>query len=234
MALGAVLFAAPRVVGWIERALAAALSGNLLLVLPPVAFAAYRLVLLPRFPSTHALFGDWYNHALFATVFLLGFLLARVETFWGAIERQRWVALSAAGLFYLSFVSLRGMPLSPALKIYAGIAYGSYQWLCMAAVVGFACRWLTTDSGVRRYLTDAMFPYYIVHQTAIIVIAYELRGRDIPAWAEASLVIGGTAAVCIVTYEIVRRISFLRPLFGLRMAASGPTLAVQTSSQPAQ
>ena len=53
------------------------LSGAWLLVVPPLAFAAYRLVLLPNFPSTHALFGDWYNHALFATVFLLGFLLAQ-------------------------------------------------------------------------------------------------------------------------------------------------------------
>ena len=41
-----------------------------------VGFAAYRLVLLPSFPSTHALFGDWYNHAVFATVFLFGFVLA--------------------------------------------------------------------------------------------------------------------------------------------------------------
>jgi len=240
MALGAVLAAAPALVGWIERRLVSALSGVLLLVLPSVAFAAYRLALLPSFPSTHALFGDWYNHALFASVFLLGFLLARADAFWDAIERQRWWALSLAAVFFLSFLMLRwtrdaaAPPSLLLLKLCGGIAYGFYQWLCIVTVLGFARRWLTADSSVRKYLTDAIFPYYIVHQTAIILIAHELHGRDLPAWLEASIVISGTLAACVLSYEIVRRSAVLRPLFGLRAPASGPTLPAQPATQPAQ
>jgi hypothetical protein len=33
---------------------------------------------------------------------------------------------------------------------------------------------------------------------------------------EAAIVIGGTFAACAATYEIVRRLRVLRPLFGLR------------------
>src|SRR6266702_4113118 len=76
-ALGGALAWVPGLVEWVERKLASALSGALLLVVPTLVFASCRLVLFPNFPSTHALFGDWYNHAQFATVFLLGFLLAR-------------------------------------------------------------------------------------------------------------------------------------------------------------
>jgi hypothetical protein len=91
MALGAVLAAVPGPVDWIERRFSQALSGRLLLILPSIAFAAYRLVLWPNFPSTMALFGDWYNHAVFATAFLIGFLLARADGFWDAVDRQwRW------------------------------------------------------------------------------------------------------------------------------------------------
>jgi surface polysaccharide O-acyltransferase-like enzyme len=239
MALGVVLVAAPGLVDWIERRLAPVLSGVLLLIVPSVAFAAYRLALLPSFPSTHALFGDWYNHAVYATVFLLGFLLARAQGFWDAIEGQRRLALSLAAALFLSFLVLRwtrdsAMPPSLALKLYGGIAYGCYQWLCIVAVLGFARRWLTADSAVRRYLTDAIFPYYIVHQTAIIMIAHELHGRDLPAWLEAGIVISGTLAACVVTYEIVRRIDILRPLFGLRASASEPALPARPMAQPAQ
>src|SRR6266849_4441421 len=60
MALGLVMMAVPGLVGWTERWVAPALSGMLLLVVPPLVFAAYRLALLPNFPSTHAMFGDWY------------------------------------------------------------------------------------------------------------------------------------------------------------------------------
>ena len=103
----------------------------------------------------------------------------------------------------------------------------------MVALLGFARRWLTADSPARRYLTDAIFPYYIVHQTAIIMIAHALRGQGLPAWLEAGIVISGTIVACVATYEIVRRITMLRPLFGLRMA-SEPAVPVRASSQPAQ
>jgi hypothetical protein len=233
MALGLVVMAVPGIAGWIERWLAPLLSGAWLLVVPSLLFGIFRLTLLPYFPSTHALFGDWYNHALFASVFLLGFLLAHAASFWEAVERQRWIALALAVALFASGIALRrasdgGMP----LKLYGGFAYGFYQWLCIVAVLGFARRWLTKDSAARRYLTDAIFPYYIVHQTAIIMIAHALRGSGLSAGAEAAIIIGGTVATCVATYELVRRVGSLRPLFGLKREAAGPGL-LQPSGQAA-
>jgi hypothetical protein len=233
MALAVVVMAFPGAIGWIERRLTL-LAGALLLIAPSLLFGIYRLMLMPSFPSTHALFGDWYNHALFASVFLLGFLLAHTSTFWNAVERQRWIALVLAITLYTSWISLRqvasgGLP----LRIYAGFAYGFYQWLCIVAVLGFARRWLNRDSAARRYLTDAIFPYYIVHQTAIIMIAHALRGSGISAGLEAGVIIGGTAAACVATYEIARRVSWLRPLFGLKLQAVGPAMPMQASGQAA-
>ncbi|CCD90853.1 conserved membrane hypothetical protein [Bradyrhizobium sp. ORS 375] len=215
--------------------LGAALRGPWLLILPCVLFAAWRVVLFPLFPSTHALFGDWYNHADYATAFLIGFLLAKEEGIWSALERRRWVALAVAAGAFIVFISLWagfGSSLTPvpALKTSAGVAYGCYQWLAMAAVLGQARRLFTNGGPVRRYLTEAMFPYYIVHQTAIIMIAHALKGSGLPAALEAGIIIAGTVVVCVVTYETVRRISWLRPLFGLRMATRRPVAAVQ---QPA-
>jgi hypothetical protein len=234
MALGLVVMAIPGIVGVIERWLAPLLSGVLLLVVPSLLFGIFRLALLPNFPSTHALFGDWYNHALFAAVFLLGFLLAHAASFWDAIERQRWIAFVLAVAFYASWILLRTMPNGGMpLRLYGGFAYGFYQWLCIVAVLGFARRWLVKDSAARRYLTDAIFPFYIVHQTAIIVIAHALRGSGISAGIEAAILIGGTAATCVATYEIVRRVGWLRPLFGLKREAAGPALPLQARGQPA-
>ena len=234
MALGLVVQLIPAIADWIERWLAPLLSGLLLLIVPSLLFGLFRLTLLPHFPSTHALFGDWYNHALFAGVFLLGFLLAHAVSFWDAVERQRWVALILAVACYALWLSLRplrdgGLP----VRLGIGFAYGFYQWLAIVVVLGFARRWLSRDSAARRYLTDAIFPYYIVHQTAIILIAHVLRGSGVSAEVEAVLIIGGTAASCIATYEIVRRVSWLRPLFGLKREAAEPAVPMQARGQPA-
>jgi hypothetical protein len=55
--------------------------------------------------------------------------------------------------------------------------------------------------------------------------------QHVPAWLEASIVISGTLAVCVLTYEIVRRVALLRPLFGLR---AEPGLPARPATQAAQ
>jgi len=221
MVLGGVLWVMPNLARRTGQLVAPVFSGVWLLVLPPAVLAAYRLLLLPRFPQTNALSGDWYNHALYASVFLFGFLVARADSVWLAITRFRWLALATAMAIFGSSLVLRaiyGAAQSPplALQLYAGIAYGCYQWFCIIAVLGFAPLWLNRDGSARRYLTDAVFPYYIVHQTAIILIAHQLRGFGLSAPVEATIVISGTLASCAVTYEMVRRLGLLRPLFGLK------------------
>ncbi|TQF28540.1 acyltransferase family protein [Bradyrhizobium sp. UNPA324] len=233
MALIGVLVLWPAGADRLGRKLAVILDGPWLLIVVCLLFVAWRLVLFPAFPSTHALFGDWFNHADHATAFLTGFLLAKQEGIWRNVERQRWAALAAAVACFSAFILVRTglFAPSPALKWAAASAYGCYQWLAIAAVLGFARRHLTADSPVRRYLTDAIFPYYIVHQTAVIVIAHALHDSNIPVGIEASLVIIGTALTCVATYEVVRRIAWLRPLFGLR-AAPRPA-AIMEQQQPA-
>lgn len=224
VALVGVLWLWPVLADRLGARLAVLLTGPGLLVLPCLSFAAWRLFLFPAFPSTHALFGDWYNHADHATAFLIGFLLARQESIWCHVERRRWTALMAATACFIAFMVVRAglFAPSPVLRWFAATVYGSYQWLGMVAVLGFGRRHFTADGPVRRYLTDAIFPYYIVHQTAIIMIAHGLRGSGLSAGAEVSFVIAGTVLTCVFTYEIVRRINWLRPLFGLRREASTP------------
>lgn len=196
-----------------------------LLVLPALAFALYRVALYPNFPPNDALIGDWYNHALYFTTFALGFLIASAAGIWQAMTRWRRIALVLAiGLFVchlvggLSWPPERAVPLG--LRIAGRAGYGLYQWCCIVAVLGFAHGAVRRDSRARRYLTEAIFPYYIVHQTVIVGCAFALRDQGQPAWIEAATILAATVASCALTYEIVRRVSWLRPLFGLKPQAA--------------
>ncbi len=204
-----------------EAGLAHLLSGIWLLVIPVLLFGFYRLVLFPHFPPTNAMVGDWYNHALYLSMFVVGFLIARSETVWDTVMRWRRVALIAAAAVFGSYLVLRpiwppGEPIPVGLQLYQRAAYGVYQWCCIVAVLGFGRRWITMDSPARRYLTDAIFPYYIVHQTVIVGVAFALREAGFPAVIEAAIIIAATVASCALSYEIIKRIAWLRPLFGLK------------------
>ena len=62
-----------------------------------------------------------------------------------------------------------------------------------------------------------MFSWYILHQTLIIVLAYNLAPLELGPVVEPVLVVGGTIAGCVLLHEYaIRRNRVLRPLFGLK------------------
>jgi hypothetical protein len=68
-------------------------------------------------------------------------------------------------------------------------------------------------------MTEAIFPWYILHQTITVMAGYWLTRQDLSVWIEAPLVILATFGGCALLHELViRRVGFLRPLFGLKPA----------------
>jgi peptidoglycan/LPS O-acetylase OafA/YrhL len=106
--------------------------------------------------------------------------------------------------------------------LFARGIYGAEQWLAIAAVVGFAHRHFMHDNAARRYLTSAIFPVYILHQTVIVVMAHALKPSHLYPPVEGVLLVLVTAAICFLSYEAIRRVRLLRPLFGLEGGAAGP------------
>jgi glucan biosynthesis protein C len=61
-----------------------------------------------------------------------------------------------------------------------------------------------------------VFPFYLVHQTLIVVMAHHLAKLGLPQGVEAAILIVATFAGCFATYEIVRRVPVVCWLFGLK------------------
>jgi glucans biosynthesis protein C len=208
-------------------------------VLWPLAYLALiRLSLAARFPQTHALVDDWYNHANFFGIFLLGFILAGTQAPWAALERLRWHTLGAATLgwaVFASYVSLseEASPPAHAWIELMRLVYGAEQWLAIAAILGFGRRHLNRDNAARRYLTTAIFPVYILHQTVIIVVAHTLKPAHLYPPIEGLLLVLVTAAACFLGYELLRHVAPLRPLFGIPAAKEvQPRVAAEPLTAP--
>lgn len=213
----------PRVLAAVGTALDRPLAGLGILVWPAVFLGAVRVALVGRFEQTHALVDDWYNHAQYFSVFLLGFLIARKDRIWDAMARVRWIALalwlaSWAGLIAY-FVRFDGVQPPELLRMAMRLVWGLDQWCAIVAVLGFARQWNPGDSRLLRYLVPAVFPVYILHQTVTVVVAHHLKALAIPPLAEGLLLVAMTFAACFAGYEAIRRIGVLRPLFGLKRKA---------------
>ena len=206
----------------IEAAMERWMSGWTLLAVPVAVFAGLKVLVAPHFPVTHAVVGDWYEHAVSFGAFLFGFLSARSEVLKQAFIRLRWPALGLAVVGYATFALFAwtyradGATPSALVSVIGRSAYGLNQWCAIAAVLGFGARHVTRGGPVLSYLTVGVFPFYIIHQTAIVVAAHALKPVHLPQGLEAAILIAVTWTVCFATYELVRRVNVLRPLFGLK------------------
>lgn len=214
---------------WLAQPRAPRATAWLLAVVPVAWLALVQFQLAPRYPETHALFGDWTVHAESLPLFVLGYLLSASTWFWAWVERLRWRTVLIAGAAITIELSLRWLgrhpphgPL-PAWVIHVpwyGIermARVTYTWTALLAIFGWARVWLDRPFRWLPYCTEAVFPWYILHQTLIVGLAYWLVPQRLGPVVEPALLIVGTVAGCLLLHELlIRRVAWLRPLFGLK------------------
>lgn len=206
--------AGSRFLSWI-----AAGPAVLMLTLPVLPFLAYRLFLDPVFPTTHTLVDDWANHAHSLTMLLVGYVVAKSFAFWRAIDKAlpaaAVVAVSLGIFLFAARLGWSTVPDQDSLLVAVRIVRVFFAWAVIVALLGLSQRFLNHQSSGLLYLNEAIFPYYILHQTIIVLVGYWLIPYRLPVVGEAAIVIGATVVGCVLGYEVIRRVPPLRPLFGL-------------------
>ncbi|MRV74307.1 acyltransferase family protein [Duganella sp. FT92W] len=201
-----------------------ALSGWKLVLLPVAVLAIGRLALLTRYPHTHNLVVDWHNHATYVPIFLLGALVAFNAAFWQRVDDIRFAALGTAlagWAILVSYYAITDHMQPEQIGLWRDaqrVLYALVQWSAILAVCGFGHRHLQFDSAKRRYLTQAVFPVYILHQTLIVVFSQMLKPANHAPALEGFMLVVLTLSASFGIFEVVRRVGVLRPLFGLEYA----------------
>jgi hypothetical protein len=205
---------------WLERSL----TGWRLFFFPLIYLFVVRQLLVGWFGLSNHFPNDWYNHAMSFALFSGGFLLGSRESIWSTLERLRWhflvIAAIAFPLLILNELHPGGRTFFSSVR---NSLYALDQWATICTILGFGSKHLrNADGPVLRYLTDAVFPCYLAHQTILVIAAYTLKPYDLEVWFEAPLLMLITLGGSLAVYEIVKRIDIIRPLWGLRPRVKTP------------
>ena len=159
-------------------------------------------------------------------IFLIGFFVAKDPVFWRSIDKAWKIAPALAVATWLmlgnapSVAQWLGQFLSgTAVRFVLSYVGIMYAWSCMLLLLGFGQRFLNRESRALRYLTSAIFCYYVLHQTIIVVAGYYLTGIGLGALPEFLVLTLITVAGCAVGYETLRRIPGVGVLVGVRQSS---------------
>lgn len=209
----------------------------MLILLGFVPLMAWRVALVPHFETTHNLVHDWANHAISFTFVLYGVYAARSESFWRCVDRALPMTLGLAAVLaailtpvWMNFEPLLDQPIALWAARAGRVAYA---WVVILALLGLARRFLNHDCPVRRYLTEAIFPVYILHQTITVSAGYALTRTGLDVWTEFTALTVITFAGSFAGFEIIRRIAALRSLFGLKWQSKRPAADLRSGAHEA-
>jgi glucans biosynthesis protein C len=188
----------------------------------PVFLFALPLVAIEALVNTqpHGLgmreFGGW-NIITYLVLFVYGYLIASDEGIRKGMGRQTAPAI-VLGLAttLLGFVMIRFdySSYSPSFSVVR--AFNSWCWL--VAIFGLAERFLRFNSSrALPRLNEAVLPFYILHQTVIVIIGYFIASWHTGTVVKYPLLVISSFTVIMLVYEFaIRRIPILRFLFGMK------------------
>jgi len=205
-----------------------AMPGAVFVLVIPVAWLS--MVLDPRSGLGQRGFGGW-PVPVYVCYLFYGFIIFSHERLQEQIERMRpfhlCLALAASAFLLWWF---RYLPPGRGAKV--GISFGfpfligSWSW--MLAFMGFARAHLTRSTPFLAYANEAVLPFYIMHQTVLLVVGYLVLPWHIPDPAKWLVIAAISFAVVMAIYEFaVRRSNVLRVLFGMKVIHGRPQGALE-------
>jgi len=181
----------------------------------PIAFVEMLVNLSPDTVGRRD-FGGW-SPLTYLVIFLLGYLLATDDRYRPVIERQRFLSLTFGLLaltigFYLA-LGLNVSTYSPLLSWMR--AFNTWSWLL--AFLGFAAHHLDFNNDFLKYANEVVLPFYILHQTVIVITGYLFRDWSLPVFPKYVFLVVISFLVIMLVYElVVKRFGLMRFLFGMK------------------
>ena len=148
---------------------------------------------------------------------MIGYLLATDTRYRPAIEKVRFISLTLSLLTVIAaYILLAEMNVPSTNPLYL-LVRAANAWSWLLTFMGFASRHLNFSNSFLKYANEAVLPFYILHQTVIVVIGYFIKDWT---WAvfPKYLFLAVTSFIVIMTlYEfVVKRVNVLRYLFGMK------------------
>lgn len=150
--------------------------------------------------------------------YFVGFIIASNENFKESIEKQIIPALIGVVAFGVSMIVL----------IYVGtyganywdpvywVLYPIYGWCLVVFTLGLGSKFLNKNNKARKFLNELVMPFFILHQTVIVVIGFYIIQLSLPMMVKYLIIVSSSLGIIVILLLIIKYLNPLRFIFGMR------------------
>jgi hypothetical protein len=173
--------------------------------------------------------GGW-NIVSNVLFYISGYLIFSNEHVVDTIRKYGWIAFLTGSIGMVCLVVFYIDVFTNMTDYYGTTEYVLSQfiqaistWSWLMVLISLASRYLTGTNKFLKYANTAVLPFYILHQTVIIVIGFYVIQWNTGVGIKYLTVSTTSFAAIMILYEfLIRRVNILRILFGMRLKRKTP------------
>jgi peptidoglycan/LPS O-acetylase OafA/YrhL len=178
-------------------------------------------VLIIEFFNPLSILGKFGGYNLFSLLifYIIGFFLASDKKFKKSIEKQGMLVL-IIGIISTILLAL------VAIVFYNEILFWilgiTYVWSWILVILGLGSKHLNFNHKSRKFLNEIVMPFYVLHQTIIVIIGFFIVQLDLIIIVKYLIISVVSFAIIIELVLIIKKINVLRFLFGMSLKKKKP------------
>lgn len=220
--------------GWLVK------GKNIYLLMLPSMIVYAALIL--KYPGNNALVGDWCMLIYWYLFVILGYLImCNQQLVESMVRNRRFSMLLAFGSLilvnYFRWNDLRpsqtlgkNWQQSPLTYLYLAI-YPLIAWSWIMMLAGYAKKYINRPHRIHSYVNQAIYPFYILHQTVIIILAFYVVKVQETILAKYIFIVVLSLTLCIFLFHVfIRPYNPVRILFGMKPGKKEKKVSEQQAS----
>ncbi|MHA2315514.1 MAG: acyltransferase family protein [Candidatus Hermodarchaeia archaeon] len=197
----------------------------ILLLIFMMSIAIVDILIYPAGYFGHRDSGGW-NIVAYLLFYVFGYLIFATPHFIDTIRRLRWFSLGCGVVVFIFAIAFFVDEIAEPAKYFGSTNFvmahfiqALNTWCWLLAILGLGSQLLNRNNRFLSYANEAVLPFYILHQTVIISIGFYVVQWNTGVGVKYAAIASSSFIAIMLIYELlVRRISVLRFLFGMRRA----------------
>ena len=114
-----------------------------------------------------------------------------------------------------------------------GILNSLHIWLLILSILGFTKRHLNFTNGFLSYSNQAVYPFYILHQTLIVAFGYYVVQWPLPIFIKLLILILSCFATLLLLYNyVIKPFIITSVLYGLKPKQKSKPVSSEQHDEP--